>query len=229
MRRVQARQVLQFTLWTAHQTARCCLSPAPRHILSPLASSWRCAFTTDRDPLFSYKWVSACLQDLSHPPRDTLPSDCHGSYFWAVEDRSIPRTSCRGGLPMPLPTHLLSTHSSQQLAVTWLLPTSIQNSAGEAMGAKQALKQLCFHTSISQFRNYLLKGITHDWHMNSGCTICCFPTQLMAAKSCMKWGRWQRKGQAASSPSLNYMSRQLARACHLFNTKVLYLKTFWEK
>lgn len=39
VRRVQVRQVLQFSLQTAHRTGRCCLSPTPCHVLSPLTSS----------------------------------------------------------------------------------------------------------------------------------------------------------------------------------------------
>lgn len=80
-------------------------------ILSPLTSSWRCAFDhLPRFPLFSYWGVSAHLQGLSHPPRDTILSACHRSYFWVPRSINMPRTLGRGGLIVPLPIYLLSIH-----------------------------------------------------------------------------------------------------------------------
>lgn len=80
-------------------------------ILSPLTSSWGCAFDhLPRFPLFSYWGVSAHLQGLSHPPRDTILSACHRSYFWVPRSINMPRTLGRGGLIVPLPIHLLSIH-----------------------------------------------------------------------------------------------------------------------
>lgn len=66
----------------------------------------------------------------------------------------------------------------------------------------------------SRFGNYLWKGITHNWHKNSGCTTRCFPSQLLAVNSCMKGGKRQRRGQAARPSCPSYTSRHLARACH---------------
>lgn len=137
VRRVGARQVLQFSPRSACKTARSCLPPSPCHILSPLTSSSRCALTTYRDPLTQ---LQRGLRSPSGPlsaSRDTILPACHRSYFWVPGDINMPRTSSRGGLPMPLPTHLVSTH---QLAVTWLLTSSIQSLAREVIGATKALK-----------------------------------------------------------------------------------------
>lgn len=136
VRRVQTCQAVQ----SARKTARCCLSFTPCHPLSPPSSSWRCAFTITKIQLgFNYKRISAHPQDFSCPATVTISSDWQRSYFWVPGDINMPRTSSRGGLRMPLPTQLLSTHSPAALSHL-VSSSSIQSPADEATGAKQALR-----------------------------------------------------------------------------------------
>lgn len=91
VRRVQAHQDLQLILWTVYKTARCCLSPAPCHILSPLTFSWRWVFTGYRDPLIQLQRdLSSPWGPLSYSQRHYTVSSCHRSYFWVWGDKKCP-------------------------------------------------------------------------------------------------------------------------------------------
>ena len=82
--------------------------------------------------LQKYNIKESQLQALSSSPRDVMSSDCHRSYFRDPGDINMHRTSGRW------PTCATATHSPTALTVTWLLPSSIPNPAGEATGPKQA-------------------------------------------------------------------------------------------
>lgn len=132
LRRVQAPQVLQFTLWGKKKKKKSsCFHPFL------VISSVLFTFLPEDAHLFISPYSVTMGFQLTVKPFLLHPgtSDCHRSYIWDPGDRNIQRWAPRATanqFALHSPNHLL--------AVTDLLPFSIQNPAGEAAGTKWALE-----------------------------------------------------------------------------------------
>lgn len=117
VRSVQAHRVLQFTLWTPHKPASSCFHPflVISSVLFPLPEGAH---------LFISPYSVTMGSQLTFKPSHLHPGAlCQQTATGPISESQVTE-ACRGGLLVPLPIYLLSTHPTSCLQLPIFFPSA---------------------------------------------------------------------------------------------------------